>query len=123
MPTSRISIVIPAYNEEVYLPRLLAGVATARARYLGGAETLEVIVADIASTDGTARVALERGCGVIPVAKRVIAEARNAGAGVARGAVLGFVDADARLLPAACDAFAVLLAERRDLRGAQGMTR
>jgi len=122
MPTSRISIVIPAYNEEVYLPRLLAGVATARARYRGGAETLEVIVADNASTDGTARVALERGCGVIPVAKRVIAAARNAGARAARGEVLAFVDADSQIHPETFNAIEASLAEGRVIGGATGMT-
>ena len=48
---ARISLVIPAYNEERYLPRLLDGVAAARARYRGGAEAIEVIVTDNGSRD------------------------------------------------------------------------
>ncbi len=50
----RISLVIPAWNEERYLPRLLDSVDAARARYRGGADRIEVIVADNASTDRTA---------------------------------------------------------------------
>ncbi|MDQ6827645.1 MAG: glycosyltransferase [Gemmatimonadota bacterium] len=48
-----ISVIIPAYNEERFLPRLLADIADARARYRPGTESIEVIVADNGSTDGT----------------------------------------------------------------------
>lgn len=58
---------------------------------------MEVIVADNGSTDATARIALARGCRVVAVAKRVIGAARNAGAAVARGDILAFVDADAQI--------------------------
>jgi FixJ family two-component response regulator len=57
-----ISLVIPAYNEEVLLPRLLRSVRTACdvfAAWSGG--SVEVIVADNASTDRTAEVAAEFG--------------------------------------------------------------
>jgi len=47
----RISLVIPAYNEEKYLPRLLDSVDAARARFAGRGD-VEVIVADNVSTDG-----------------------------------------------------------------------
>ncbi|MBW2174607.1 MAG: glycosyltransferase, partial [Deltaproteobacteria bacterium] len=58
----RFSLIIPAYNEEAYLPWLLDTVDEARARYVGGPETIEVVVADNASTDGTRQVARRRGC-------------------------------------------------------------
>src|SRR5207248_1252646 len=87
-PAPRFSLVIPAYNEEAYLPRLLDSVDAARARYAGGPEAIEVIVADNASTDATARLAAERGCRVARVEKRVIAAARNGGAALARGEIL-----------------------------------
>jgi len=57
----RFSLVIPAHNEEAYLPPLLDTVDAARARYAGGADAVEVVVADNASTDATAEVARARG--------------------------------------------------------------
>ena len=90
----RHSLIIPAYNEEAYLPRLLDTVDRAREAWRAGPAAVEVIVADNASTDGTARVAAARGCRVVPVARRGIAVARNAGARAATGEVLSFVDAD-----------------------------
>src|SRR5437867_847416 len=94
----RYSLIIPAYNEERLLGRLLDSVDAARATY-GGGDAVEVIVADNASTDRTAVIAAMRGCRVIAVEKRVIAAARNAGARAARGEFLAFVDADAQVHP------------------------
>lgn len=90
----RHSIVIPAFNEEKYLPRLLRSIGEARASYREGADAVEVIVADNDSTDGTAAVAAAHGCRVQRVEKRVIAAARNGGARAASGELLSFVDAD-----------------------------
>jgi len=50
----RISMVIPAFTEEQYLPRLLDSIELARRRYTGKNDGIEVVVADNASTDGTA---------------------------------------------------------------------
>ena len=94
-----ISLVIPAWNEEAFLPRLLDTVKEARARYRRGAEAVEVIVADNSSTDRTAEIARERGCRVAPVTKRCIASSRNGGAAIARGEIVAFVDADFRIHP------------------------
>jgi glycosyltransferase involved in cell wall biosynthesis len=93
------SLVIPAWNEAVHLPRLLDSVDVARGRYRQGVEAIEVIVADNGSTDATAQLAAARGCRVQPVSKRLIAAARNGGAAVARGELLGFADADFRIHP------------------------
>ncbi len=54
----------------------------------------EIIVVDNASTDQTARVAIRGGARVVAEAHRQIARARNAGAAVAAGRWLIFVDAD-----------------------------
>ena len=97
--TPRYSLIIPAYNEEAYLPRLLDTVDRARERYRAGAGAIEVIVADNASTDGTARIAHARGCRVMAVGKRVIGAARNGGARAARGEILAFIDADSQIHP------------------------
>lgn len=64
MKTPSISLVIPAYNESAYLPRLLATVKVARERFKGGADRVEVIVSDNGSTDDTVQIAADVGCRV-----------------------------------------------------------
>ena len=119
----RFSVIIPAYNEERYLPRLLDSLDAARSAYRGGRDAVEVIVADNASTDRTAEVARERGCRVVPVDRRAIASARNGGARAASGAVLAFVDADtASVHPRTFDAVDEALASGRYVGGATGVT-
>ena len=83
-----ISFIVPAYNEERLLGRTLAAIHTA-ARELG--RPYELIVADDASTDGTAAVACESGARVVGVRFRQIARVRNAGAAAAVGYVLGLL--------------------------------
>jgi glycosyltransferase involved in cell wall biosynthesis len=95
----RISLIIPAFNEEAYLPALLNSVDIARSRYSRGHDEIEVIVADNSSTDRTAEVARTRGCVVAAVAKPAIAASRNGGARVATGEILAFVDADCTIHP------------------------
>jgi glycosyltransferase involved in cell wall biosynthesis len=120
--TPRYSLIIPAYNEGAYLPRLLASVELARESYRRGPEAVEVIVADNASTDETARIATERGCRVTPVSKRCIAAARNGGASAARGEVLTFLDADSRIHPRTFDEIDEALAGGRCVGGATGVS-
>jgi glycosyltransferase involved in cell wall biosynthesis len=87
-------VVVPAHNEAALLPRLLATLKIAAERAPGGVGQVELIVADNASTDGTAAIAQRHGCRVVAVEKRAIAAARNGGAHAAHGEVLCFVDAD-----------------------------
>jgi len=94
-----ISLVIPCYNEERYLPCLLDSVDVARRRYEAQGGQLEVLVADNQSADGTARVAAERGCRVVRVEPRNIGAVRNGGARTARGELMAWVDADHRIHP------------------------
>src|SRR5256885_12347352 len=123
MPTDfRQTLVIPAYNEEALLPRLLDTVEVARARYSFGADAIEVIVADNASTDRTAEIAAARGCRVAPVAKRAIAAARNGGAASALSPILAFVDADTQIHPATFNGIERALANERVIGGATGVT-
>ena len=91
----RISLVIPAFNEERELPELLESIAVGQRCYRDGPEAIEIIVADNGSTDRTAELALANGCKVACIDRRSIAAARNGGAQVARAPVLAFVDADA----------------------------
>ena len=121
-PLPRFSLVIPAYNEERFLPRLLDSVEAAAHRYARGAAAVEVIVADNASTDRTAELARERRCRVVPVVKRSIAAARNAGGAAARGEFVGFVDADMQIHSGTFDAIERALASDRIVGGATGCT-
>ena len=95
----KFSIIIPAYNEEQYLPRLLASIKVARANYSGGADQIEIIVSNNDSTDATAQVAVAGGASVVHVVKRCIAASRNGGARAARGEIVCFIDADSAVHP------------------------
>ncbi len=122
-PRLRISVVIPAYNEERYLPRLLDSIEAARAAYARGPEAVEVVVADNGSTDATAAIAERRGCRVAFASTRAIAAARNAGARAARARILAFVDADTvRIHPRTFDAIEAMMSSDRFVAGATGVT-
>jgi glycosyltransferase involved in cell wall biosynthesis len=117
----RFSLIIPAYNEEAYLPHLLDTVNAARQRYADGAEAIEVIVADNTSTDATAHVARSRGCRVVQEHQRLIAAVRNRGARAANGQVLVFVDADTRIHPDTFNAIDRTLSTGKVIAGATGV--
>lgn len=117
----RFSVIIPAYNEARFLPRLLDSIETARKSYGGSAGAVEVVVADNASTDSTAALAQARGCRVARVEKRVIAAARNGGARAATGEILCFVDADSRMHPRTFRAIDEVLSSGRVIGGASGV--
>ncbi|MBI4556068.1 MAG: glycosyltransferase [Candidatus Hydrogenedentes bacterium] len=117
----RFSVVIPAFNEESYLPRLLDTLEVARERYAGGPGDIEVIVADNTSTDCTSEIASSRGCRVVRVEKRAIAAARNGGARVARGQVLAFVDADTLVHPDTFNAIDQAMRSPKYVGGATGV--
>lgn len=115
-----ISLVIPAFNEERFLPRLLDSVAVARGRFAAGGGVLEVIVADNLSSDGTARIAAERGCRVVEVTTRNIGAVRNGGVRAALAPVVATVDADHRLHPDTFVAVARCMASPRIIAGSSG---
>ena len=91
-----ISFVVPAYNEEHELSDTLAAMREAAS---GATQPYEIIVVDDASTDATAEIASGAGAKVIPIDRRQIAAARNAGARAAQGEYLFFIDADTRINP------------------------
>lgn len=121
MSMIEISLIIPAHNETQLLPRLLDTVDEARRRFVGGANAVEVIVADNASTDGTAKVAAARDCAVVQVAQRLIAAARNGGAGAAQGEIICFVDADMRIHPETFNRVSAVLSRSNIVAGATGV--
>lgn len=120
-PPPRTSLVIPARNEERWLPPLLASVDAARERYHAGPDAVEVIVADNASTDRTAEIARRHGCRVAWTEKRVIAAVRNTGARMASGKLLCFVDADSRIHPETFNVVDRALEDRDIVAGSTGV--
>lgn len=91
MSQPTFSVVVPAFDEERYLPKCLDAVDAA-ARSLG--EPVEVVVVDNMSHDRTAEIARERGAKVIQVEEKCLSIIRNRGAAAASGRYLVFVDAD-----------------------------
>ncbi len=87
-----LSIVIPAYNESKDISDTIHSIFNAIEQ--SNWRPYELIVVDDASTDGTAEIAQELGAQVVVSGKRNIAASRNAGAAVAQGEYLLFVDAD-----------------------------
>jgi len=116
----RFSLIIPAHNEQNYLPTLLDTVEIARLNYKGGSNTIEVIVANNASTDRTAEIAIACGCRLVHENKRVIAAVRNAGAAASQGEILTFVDADSRIHPNTFNAIDRAISNNRVIAGATG---
>jgi glycosyltransferase involved in cell wall biosynthesis len=95
----RLSIVIPAFNEERMIERCLRSVTDALAAQSAPGVTSEIIVADNNSTDNTAALAKQAGAQVVFERINQIGRARNAGAAVATGDWLLFLDADSTLSP------------------------
>ena len=118
----RFSVIIPAYNEEQYLPRLLKSIEIARANYSGGRNQIEILVADNASTDRTAEVAAVYGARVVHVAKRRIGAARNGGARASTGEILCFIDADSAVHPQTFDAIDLVMKTGKYVWGVTGAT-
>ncbi len=88
-----ISVVIPAFNEEKFLPKCLESLQNQD--YEGD---YEIIVADNASADATARVAAEFGVRVVSCPKKGVVYARQAGAQAASGNIIVQADADTTYL-------------------------
>lgn len=116
------SLVIPAYNEAALLPRLLDSIEIARQVFAESGGLVEVILADNCSTDETPRLAAQRGCRVVSVEQRCIAAVRNAGAGIATGKLLAFVDADGTIHPQTFTQLSQILADDSIIGGATGVT-
>lgn len=90
----RISVVIPAYNEQELLPSCLAAVLP-QVRALAG----ECIVVDNTSTDRTADIARQAGCRVIHEPRPGVVFALQRGLHEATGDIVAFTDADTVIGP------------------------
>lgn len=110
---SRVSIIVPTWNEAGYLPKLLESIRRQTVA------DLEVLVADSGSTDETPEIAAAAGARVLPGERKGPGEGRNRGARRATGDVLVFADADCILPP---DLVAAVLRAVQDPQVIGGVT-
>ncbi len=89
-----VSVVVPAFNEEIGLAESLRAIRRAMASFDRRGWGSELIVCDNNSTDQTAAIARDAGARVVFEPVNQISRARNTGASSATGAWLIFVDAD-----------------------------
>jgi glycosyltransferase involved in cell wall biosynthesis len=93
----RLSFVIPAYNEETYLPACLESILS-QTKSLGN--NVEIIVVNNASSDRTREVALTfPGVQVVDEPRKGLTYARQAGFAASTGDLIANVDSDSRLTP------------------------
>ncbi|MEO6183196.1 MAG: glycosyltransferase [Verrucomicrobiota bacterium] len=90
----KISIVVPAFNEEKLIGKSLERINSAANAFHRLGWPTETIVCDNNSTDRTAEIARASGATVVFEPINQIARARNCGAAAATGDWLVFVDAD-----------------------------
>jgi len=90
----KVSVVVPAFNEERLLAGSLAAIRGAMRAFDEAGWAHELIVCDNNSSDRTAEIARAAGAAVVFEPVNQIARARNAGAARASGDWLVFVDAD-----------------------------
>ena len=112
---TKLSIIIPARNEEHNLPRLLASISRSPTR------VTEVLVIDDGSTDNTGAVATSFGARVLPSAEKPErwtgkSWACYQGAQTATGDLLLFLDADTYFLPGGVDRLISFWWRERDQR-------
>ena len=86
----KISVIVPAHNEENYLPNCLKNLLSQKEK------PYEIIVVDNASTDKTPEIARKFGVKVIFEEKKGVSFARNQGFEQARGEIIARVDADTK---------------------------
>ncbi|HET6718496.1 MAG TPA: glycosyltransferase family A protein, partial [Rhodocyclaceae bacterium] len=111
-----LSVVIPAFNAADTLPELLASLAPQCS------DTIEVIVVDDASTDGTADLAAAYPWvrWLTQAANRGVGAARNRGADAASGELLLFLDADTVATPQLLARVIAFFGEHPDIDAASG---
>jgi glycosyltransferase involved in cell wall biosynthesis len=90
----KISVVVPAFNEEKLLAETLRSIRAAAEAFTRLGWEFELVVCDNNSTDRTAELAREAGAKVVFEPVNQIGRARNTGAAGASGDWLIFVDAD-----------------------------
>jgi len=119
---TQISVIVPAYNVERFLPATLESIIAQTF------EDWECVVVDDASTDGTLTeaerlAAADPRIRVLPVRHGGVSAARNAGmrASDPKAPYVTFMDADDVWIPGALDTLVGLLRENPDAIGAHGV--
>jgi cellulose synthase/poly-beta-1,6-N-acetylglucosamine synthase-like glycosyltransferase len=92
----KLSVIVPAFNEERLLADTLRHILEASAAFLERGWHRELIVCDNNSTDATAQIARASGATVVFEPVNRIGGARNRGAAAASGDWLLFIDADCK---------------------------
>src|SRR5256884_4323305 len=90
----KISVIVPAFNEEKFIARSLRKIKAASDAFSSLGWESEIIVCDNNSTDRTAEKARAADATVVFEPMNQISRARNKGASAATGDWLVFVDAD-----------------------------
>ncbi len=113
-----VSFVIPAFNEERYLPDCLDSILRETA---GMGEAVEIIVVNNGSTDRTREVALQvPGVRVVDEPRKGLCYARQAGFLASTGELIANVDSDSRLPEGWVAAVLQRFAEDRSLAALSG---
>jgi len=118
----KISIVVPAFNEERLLGASLDRMRSAAGAFARRGWDVEMIVCDNNSTDRTAEIARAAGATVVFEPFNQIARARNRGAEAASGDWLIFIDADSHPSAELFDDVAVQILSGRCLAGGSTVT-
>jgi glycosyltransferase involved in cell wall biosynthesis len=113
----RVSVVIPAYNEEKLLPATLAAVRSSADAFARRGWDWELVVCDNNSADRTAAVARAAGARVAFEPVNQIGRSRDTGARAAMGDWIVFVDADSQPTEALFADIAAALASGRFVGG------
>jgi hypothetical protein len=87
--TLDVSVIIPTWNEEKYIPKCLRSLRRQMRN-----KPLEVIVVDGGSSDRTVEIAKKLADKVLVEPEKPVGAARNVGAEHASGTILAFIDAD-----------------------------
>lgn len=106
-----LSVLVPAYNEEKYLPACLEALHQQSLP----CDQYEIIVVDNASSDSTADVARSLGARLVREPVKGIFRARQAGFEAAQGQVVASTDADTLVPPTWLERIAGHLARNPDL--------
>lgn len=94
--SQKISIIIPARDEEAFLPGCLAAIDAAKTRV---SNEVEIIVVLNRCTDRTEEIAKKAGAIVVHENAKNLSAIRNAGAKAATGSIIMTIDADSIMSP------------------------
>lgn len=111
----RISVVIPAYNEEKFIETVLQSLVNQ------SCQDFELIVVDNNSSDNTSGVAQKYGAKVIYEKTKGVAAARQAGFFASRGEIVATTDADSVVPPNWLDKISLAFEKDKSLVGFGGL--